>query len=482
MVESLRGMGYSISTAIADIVDNSISAGANVVNVKFHWRGPDSAISIMDNGSGMVPLDLERAMRLGDKDPSDDRSLVDLGRFGLGLKTASFSQARRLTVRSKRDDTSETLRWDLDLLRADPQGRWLLLEGCEPGSEHFFAALEPLTRGTLVLWEVLDRVVPPGSSDNDFLQIIDRVEQHLSMVFHRFLERRSIDIKINDVSIKPWDPFLRSRADTWRSGENTMVLDGHRINFEGFVLPHKDRLPPKIYDESAGPDGWTAQQGFYVYRNERLLVAGNWLGLGRGRSWTKEEPFRLARIRLDIPNTADEDWKIDIRKSIARPPHAARPRLSIFAEDVRQRARRVFAFRGKSERRSSFGPIAPVWEVERLKNGMRYRVDQTHPAIAAVLEHAGDLKQDVIAMLRVIEETVPVQQIWLDTAEAKETPKTGFDGAPPEEVRSVMQTVFNNLVNRKGLSEEQARRHLATTDPFDNWPSFLDTMTASRRT
>jgi hypothetical protein len=481
MVEALRGMGYSTWTAIADIIDNSISAGADVIDVKFIWQGLDSAISITDNGSGMAPLDLERAMRLGDKDPSENRSLLDLGRFGLGLKTASFSQARRLTVRSKRNNTTETLRWDLDLLRADPHGRWLLLEGCEPGSEYLLEALEPLPSGTVVLWEVLDRVVPPGTSDKEFLQVIDRVEQHLSMIFHRFLERRAIDIRINNVSIKPWDPFLRSRADTWRSGENRIVVDGQEINFEGFVLPHKDRLPAKLHEESAGPDGWTAQQGFYVYRNERLLVAGSWLGLGRGRSWSKEEPFKLARIRLDIPNTVDEDWKIDIRKSIARPPHTARPRLALFAEDVRQRARRVFAFRGKPERRGSTGPIAPVWEVERLKNGMRYRVDRDHPAIAAVLEHAGDLKQDVIAMLRVIEETVPVQQIWLDTAEAKETPKTGFDGAPPEEVRAVMQTVFNNLVNRKGMTEEQARRHLSSTDPFDNWPSFLGTMTASRR-
>ncbi len=277
MVEALRGMGYSIWTAIADIVDNSISAGADVIDVKFHWRGPNSAISIMDNGSGMVPSVLESAMRLGDKDPSDERPLVDLGRFGLGLKTASFSQARRLTVRSQRDGISETLRWDLDLLRADPLGRWLLLEGCESRAEEFLAPLAALPSGTVVLWEVLDRVVPPGSGDRDFLQVIDRVEQHLSMVFHRFLERKAIDIRINGMSIKPWDPFLRSRADTWRSGENSMVVDGHRIQFEGFVLPHKDRLPPKIYAESAGPDGWTAQQGFYVYRNEHcwLLETGS---------------------------------------------------------------------------------------------------------------------------------------------------------------------------------------------------------------
>jgi len=86
------------------------------------------------------------------------------------------------------------------------------------------------------------------------------------------------------------------------------------------------------------------------------------------------------------------------------------------------------------------------------------------------------MRDDVIAMLRVIEETVPVQKIWLDTAEAKEAPRIGFDGMLPEEVKSIAQTLFNNLVIRKGMSEEAARRQLAVTEPFDNWISFIETL------
>lgn len=477
MIEALRGLGYSAATALADIIDNSIAAHATTVDLTFIWNHTSSAISILDNGDGMDDVLLDRAMRLGERSPLEQRSGGDLGRFGLGLKTASFSQARRLTVASRRNSVTSTLRWDLDILRDDSSGFWSLLEGPAQGSERFLESLENLDHGTLVLWENMDRIVPGGVKSQDFLEVIDVIEKHLAMVFHRYIASRKLTIRINDRSVQAWDPFLESRADTWRSGRDRFTINGYEIAVEGFVLPHKDRLPEKTWANAAGPDGWTSQQGFYVYRNERLLVAGHWLGLGRGRSWTKDEPFRLARIKLDIPNSADEDWKIDIRKSTARPPLEARSRLSLFAEDVRQRARKVFAFRGKQERGPKSGPVAPAWRADRLSGGIRYRIDENHTAVAAVLEQAGSLRADVLAMLRIIEETVPVQQIWLDTAEAKDTPKTGFDGTPPDELRAIMQTVFNTLVRRKGLSQEQARRQMAVTEPFDAWSTFVETMT-----
>ncbi|WP_244629961.1 ATP-binding protein [Brucella intermedia] len=477
MIEALRGLGYSAATALADIIDNSIAANATMVDLTFVWNGTSSAISILDNGDGMDDVLLDRAMRLGEKGPLEERGKSDLGRFGLGLKTASFSQARRLTVASRKGNVTSVLRWDLDVLRDDRSGSWSLLEGPAPGSEELLKKLEPLDHGTLILWEKMDRIVPRGARSQDFLEVIDAIEKHLAMVFHRYISSRKLTIRINGKPVQAWDPFLESRSDTWRSGRDRFAVNGYEIAVEGFVLPHKDRLPEKTWAEAAGPDGWTSQQGFYVYRNERLLVAGHWLGLGRGRSWTKEEPFRLARIRLDIPNSADEDWKIDIRKSTARPPLEARHRLSLFAEDVRQRARKVFAFRGKPDRSAKTGPVAPAWRADRLSGGIRYRINEHHTAVAAVLEQAGQLRADVLAMLRIIEETVPVQQIWLDTAEAKDTPKTGFEETPPDELKSIMQTVFNSLVNRKGLSQEQARRQMAVTEPFDAWSSFVETLT-----
>ena len=138
--------------------------------------------------------ELDAAMRLGERSPLDPRAAGDLGRFGLGLKTASFSQCRRLTVASMSDGRMNCLRWDLDVLASSPDHGWHLLEGAAPDRNICFNPLLAAGKGTLVLWERLDRIVTPGFSEQDFLDLVDDVERHLAMVFHRFLdgERRAL--------------------------------------------------------------------------------------------------------------------------------------------------------------------------------------------------------------------------------------------------------------------------------------------------
>jgi hypothetical protein len=476
MLESLRGLGYSPGAALADIIDNSISAQATEVAIDFHWSGKRSSITITDDGCGMSDPDLECAMRLGDKSPLDDRASTDLGRFGMGLKTASFSQCRRLTVASKKADVVSCLRWDLDALATDPASEWTLFEGAAPGSEDLFKGLSKVASGTVVAWELLDRIVTEGYTADDFLSLVDEVERHLSMVFHRLLQgpRARLRITLNGHDVKPWDPFMAGHpAKLWSSPLSRKATPYGTVEAQCHVLPHRDKLSAAEFDANAGPNGWTAQQGFYVYRNERLLLAGGWLGLGHGRSWNREEPHRLARIRLDIPNTADTEWKIDVRKLTARPPVALRPWLIALADHTREQARKVFAYRGSPNAPSGFQPIEQAWKIDRTKEGIRYRVDQKHPMVAAVLESVGDQRRLILAMLRVIEETVPVQRIWLDTAENKETPLTGFSGEPLQEVVNVLSTLFRDMVDRKGMSQEIARKSLLAIEPFQNYPDLV---------
>ena len=475
MVESLRGLGYSTATALADVIDNSITAHASTVDVSFSWRGTGSTIAVFDNGEGMDEQELELAMHLGAKSPLDKRAAHDLGRFGLGLKTASFSQCRRLTVASRKGGRLSCLRWDLDVLAASKDDGWYLLEGPAEGAEEFLSSLQGRDSGTIVLWENLDRIVSPGFREQDFLDVIDRVERHFAMVYHRLLQgpRKRLRLSINGRPVEPWDPFLATHTATWSSPVDRFDAEGGAVEVECHVLPHKDRLTEREHVMAAGPDGWTAQQGFYVYRNERLLVAGSWLGLGRGRSWTKEEAYRLARIRLDITNTADAEWKIDVRKSTARPPISIRERLTRLAEDTREKARRVFAHRGQAMRIGAGQAVTQGWRVEHFNGGLRYRIDNDHPAVRAVLEDAGDLEPQVRAMLRVLEETIPVQRIWLDTAEARETPRTGFAGEPPAEVNAILLVMYRNMVLRKGLSPKLARERLLVTEPFNNHPELV---------
>lgn len=478
-MEALRGLGYSTAAALADVVDNSISAGASEVRIDFAWEGQASRILVLDDGRGMGDTELESAMRLGDKSPLDERDPGDLGRFGMGLKTASFSQCRRLTVASVKDGAKACLRWDLDALAAKPDKGWLLFEGASPGSEVFLNPLEDRKSGTLVLWETLDRIVTKGYVADDFVDLIDRVEAHLAMVFHRYIQgpKARLCLLLNGKPVGPWDPFMTGHvAKPWDSPVARTMTDVGPVEVECHVLPHRDRLTPAEFEIGGGPEGWTAQQGFYVYRNERLLVAGGWLGLGQGRAWNREEAHRLARIRLDIPNTADAEWKIDIRKSTARPPISLRPWLTRLAEDTRERARRVFAYRGSPIPGPGGATVDPAWRVEHAKSGARYKIDEKHPAVFAVLDGAGPLLPLVKAMLRVVEETVPVQRIWLDTAENKETPRTGFSGEPPENVLAVLKTLFGDMVGRRGISPTLAKKTLSVTEPFQNYPGLVATL------
>ena len=478
MIEALRGLGYNTQTALADIIDNSIAAKAKCVDIRFVWLGEQSRIEVEDDGNGMSAFDIDLAMRLGESNPLDDRSVDDLGRFGMGLKTASFSQCRRLTVASMGGDGYQCLRWDLDVLAKSIDGGWHLLEEPANGSEEYLEDLKNKEQGTMVLWEVMDRIVSKGFTEKDYLDLIDKVEQHIAMTFHRYLGgvNPRLEIKINERNVKPWDPFLTGHpAKPWHS-PTAMAPNFKGVEIECHVLPHKDKLSQIDFESAQGPDGWTAQQGFYVYRNKRLLLAGSWLGLGHGRAWTKDEAHRLARIRLDIPNHSDADWKIDIRKSTARPPVGLRKWLARYAEETRNRARKAFAHRGAAPRNTKGESVAQAWAVKHLADGIKYRIDRDHPSVRDVLDNAGMLLPQMQAMLRVIEETVPVQRIWLDTAEQKETPRNGFAAEPSEEVINVLEVMFKNMVVHKGMSNEDAKQRLMRTEPFNAYIDLIKSL------
>jgi hypothetical protein len=478
MIESLRGLGYSTSTALADVIDNGISANASEVDIRFEWNDGDGYIHVLDNGDGMDDPALDNAMQLGAKNPLEERSAHDLGRFGLGLKTASFSQARRLTVSSKTRDSSETacLRWDLDLLSLPGDEGWHLFEGPDPLSVTRMSPLSGRDHGTLVLWEKLDRIITSGFTVQDFLDLQDEVERHLAMTFHRLLagESGGLVIRINGKPIVPWDPFMEGHpSKAWASPE--FVLAGSTdVRVQCHVLPHKDMLNPRELTNAAGPAGWIVQQGFYIYRNKRLLVAGGWLGLeADGRSLTRDEPHRLARIRLDIPNSADAEWKIDIRKSSARPPVRFRKQLLRLALETRDKARLVFAHRGQWNPAITNKPVAEAWVAEKSRGSTRYRISRSHEAVASLMDRAGPFAKELEALLRIIEETVPVQRIWLDTVDDRETPRNGFAEAPAPEILALMQGMFRNLIEQRKLSPDEARARLMLTAPFDRFPDLV---------
>ena len=479
LIESLRSVGYTLPAAVADIIDNSIAAGAKIIHISFHWAGKDSCVFILDDGCGMSKDELKNAMRPGSRNPLEAREPKDLGRFGLGLKTASLSQCRNLCVASKPAKGSLNARtWNLDALANSPE--WRLLHEPPRTADTAIKRLGAMPKGSAVVWSDLDRLIGDEQAGdavahNRFNDAIDQVRDHLSLTFHRFLEDHSIKLYLNEKPISPWNPFMRDgRSPSSPTPEEFIPFGQSGVTFQGFILPHKDALTEKEFHANAGPRGWTAQQGFYVYRNKRLLVYGDWLRLGRPSAWTREDHYRLARIRLDILNDADAEWHLDVKKSTARPPALIRDRLTDLAEHVRSKARSVFAHRGKyGKRDASVTPTERPWLSMVRENRRVYSINREHPAVQAVIRSFPDKAPELTALLRLLEETVPVEQIWLDTAEQSRDHAAPYAGVEFSIIKADMRRVVEFFV-KTGINRKTAIERLRSIEPFDRYPKLIN--------
>jgi len=472
MIQSMRAFGYDLPTAIADLIDNSISAGAKNVWLDLHWNGEESCIALVDDGCGMTAETLVTAMRPGSRSPLEVRDSRDLGRFGLGLKTASFSQCRRVSVGSKANYADLAVRcWDLDYVTAC--GQWRLLRSGSKIFEHYLPLLFEKPSGTVVVWEVMDRitsgtVVNSAEHHSLFLARAAEVKEHVAMVFHRFLEKPAqLRIFVNGEAVMPWDPYLTKETATQLLAEEALTIFGERLHVRPYVLPHHSKISPETHRAAAGPRGWTAQQGFYVYRNHRLLAAGDWLGLG----YHKEEHYKLARILLDIPNSMDAEWEIDVKKSRAVPPPAIRRDLRRLANITRKHASDIYRYRGA---RIHNGPvdITFLWQ-KRVRHGkVSYEVNREHPLVKDLMCCGAGAGRKVRALLSLIEETVPVPTITMDSAENPDKHEKPFENAPAAVLQSVLRETYRALRD-SGLMRSQARLRIASLEPFHNYPELI---------
>lgn len=420
LVESLRGLGYSPEAAIADLIDNSIAADASVVELAFDWGEESPRAAILDDGNGMTRQVLAEALRFGGIGPSASRSTGDLGRFGLGLKTASLSQCRRLTVVSRAAGSTSALVFDIDEIA---KRGWFATEPTTLPQHPLVSKLVDLEHGTLILWDHMDQLGGLfGLDKKAFYLRLEDIRAHLGMVFHRFIngDASKLALVLNGRPIKAWDPFQTKHPATQELPSQRIRHEGSSFTVKPYVLPHRDRYANEAeYEAAGGPGGWGARQGFYVYRGMRLLVAGSWLGLGGARTWTREESSRLARIAVDLPTDLDNHWRIDVRKSQARPPGALRGRLTAIGARCRQAAREVFAFRGQGPRpRGTLGTAPAMWLALPSTTGLKYRINRDHPAISACC-HGSVGAPKLNALLSIIERSVPVERIWLDVSESE---------------------------------------------------------------
>lgn len=344
-IESLRNIGYDMPRAIADLVDNSIAAKATKIDIMIKFKGPDSWIRIADNGHGMDTDTLHEALRYG----TDRRyNTDDLGRFGFGLKTSSTSQCRRMTVASRQTANGSIVMRCLDLEHIAETNRWEAL--IPQGSARPMQVVEPLKdrRGTVILWESLDRVLnyrdPFGEHVKKKLkQIAQDTDEHLAMVFHRFISGEVSDeplaITINKRLVQPWDPFCRNESSTsvLKSEMLPVTSDGGNgiVRVTPYILPSKkDFSSLEAWRKASGPAKWNKQQGHYIYRANRLIQSGGW-----NRFRGEDEHLKLARIAVDFFPDLDSAFGINIAKASVQIPSDIREELKRIGSSVGSEAK-----------------------------------------------------------------------------------------------------------------------------------------------
>jgi len=472
LIESLRAFGYTPETAVADLIDNSITAGSTEIKISFKWSGRDSLISIIDDGQGMDEETLVNAMRAGSRSPREVRDANDLGRFGLGLKTASFSQCRALTVATKAIGGTVSIRkWDLNAVEAFKE--WRLIKGCSADAQEVIRSLDDFESGTVIIWEDLDRMIgdddPDGeTSERHFYNTADAISAHLSMTFHRLIGR-GLKIYLSGQEVKKWDPFLESNSARQVLGTEKIELDASIITVDPFVLPHRSKLSQEDFELAGGSRGWNDLQGFYVYRNNRLLVAGDWLGL----RFTKEEHYKLARIRIDITNNMDDLWQIDVRKSVAVPPVLIRRELKRIALYTRQRASEVYRHRGKVITTLASQGIVNVWS-QKVKHGrIFYKVNEDHVAMTNAI--ADPSAKNIRTLIRILEETIPVPLITISASENPEAHSAPLEMSTSKQVAEIALEVLQALIS-KGTPVKNAIERVLTTEPFNMYPELIEVL------
>ena len=441
LIESMRSLGYSFPSAIADLLDNSISARAKKITIVAEPNLNPSLV-IFDDGCGMNQNELYEAMRYGSSNPLEERKEDDLGRFGLGLKSASLSQCRKLVVISKKEGQVCGYSWDLDYVMEKQS--WML-KGF--GDEEIYKyphseLLNDVEHGTYIYLSEFDRIKEgTGNISETFNKCLDDMINHLALVFHRYIDE-GLKIVVNGVEIESRDPFLLNHSATQRKRESSFHINGEKIVLKPYILPHLSKLSQDDLDKVGGKDRLRSDQGFYVYRNKRLIIWGTWFRLER-----KDELNKLARVMVDIPNSLDYMWSIDIKKSTATLPDIIRRNMYNAVYESVLSSESVHTYRGRKEKKKD--DIDYIWERVKVRDGYEYVINRQIPQLKMLEETLDDKQIKMLErIIATLEESFPVSALYVDAAKGNIEEKKQDDSEVVDylwnELQVQMEYVKNN--------------------------------------
>lgn len=467
LVESTRSIGYSFEAAVADIIDNSISASATEVRICFSSRDPQW-LCIEDNGWGMTPVELENAMRYGSQSSTDVRRKDDLGRFGLGLKMASLSQCRKVTVMTKKDGVTCAACWDLDYIIQ--QKNWSLRFYSEEELEDMpgYLYLKLKDSGTVVTWERFDRLKQGAAQiTKAFDEKIELTRKHISLVFHRFLNdenpKSRIMMYFNGEVVKGSDPFLTKHPATQPLSEQVLRIASEEIRVKPYVLPYISKMSKQDIAAIGGKEELRQQQGFYIYRNKRLIIWGTWFRLIK-----HNELGKLARVRVDIPNSLDSIWEIDIKKSRASLPHFIKKNLVDSVENTVGRSERVYKYRGRNVQTDN---LVHVWNPIDDRGRFQYQINRELPVIKmleANLTEGGEAILD--AFIKMLEDAFPYSDVYYRMAKSEANVTEG--ALDTSDVYSMAEQMVHQ-VEEMGLDVNAFLKTMDRMDFFVKYPTVV---------
>jgi len=464
LLSSLRDIGYNVETAIEDLIDNSITAKASRIDIRMIWNSGEPWMGILDNGGGMTDAGLKKAMTLAGNNPLEQRDENDLGRFGLGLKTASFSQCKKLTVITFNNKQLSAAEIDLVEVEknSDKGFRVGILEDGDIQSlkvlKRDFSEFISSKQGTLVLWQNMDRIDSFDSitsRERKFETMRSNVKDRIQLTFHRFMKQENnnpkVEIIFNKDILKHFDPFNSNNLKTQELHEKTLKLNSKKIVAQAYILPHHS-IGEAEYKKYELKGGYFMNQGFYVYRNRRLITRGTWLRLTHRSELTK-----LVRVRIDIPNTLDDILRVNVMKSSLALPETLKDQLNEVLEQIRDAGIQVYR---KRARRVISSVAEPMWIRNKKGGKISYEINQDSRLITSIKDSLNDDQSDnFLLLLSSLESCFPTMPLFNDLA----------NNPSDLEQRSIseeeLERIFN-LFKHDILNNETTIESLLKIDPF----------------
>lgn len=473
--QALSAIGYSFEAAIADLVDNSIAAGARNVSIYCHWIGSESWCAVSDDGCGMDEDQLREAVRIASSSAFRDRVGDDLGKFGMGLKTASFSQCDRMTVASRTTSAGpiSIFGWDRDHVKGAAPGEWPAERLATRSAQSVIEKCLGEYRGTVVVWEKLRSELVPANTPVDdelahsrFRAIITLLASELGVIFGEFIHdfNSPLNISVNENPIRGWEPFLINHPKTQLRPTETLDIHGNKVVVSPYILPHQNYLSPEQANEAMGPNGWIFSQGFYVYRMKRLIKYGTWFF----RGMSSDMDNSLGRIRIEIDSGSDEQWNLNVAKSSVEPPHSVKRDLKRIAKDVRAKSKLVHRHRAVA-----VAPRKPRRGIEtlviqhQLNGKLVYKISRKHPLVAH-LAQCSDAAA-VNAVLDAIESSISFMIGDRDPFARS----TDLQMIATVEIENSARWVLERFVSI-GMERADAVEKLQFLDPFAVYPSLIE--------